>query len=125
VDKKISDCDWSYLKTLKTLKKPPESLPRLKDLLKYLAKPGLEEIWVLLDIKVHWLILIYSLKKNTIDNRKKLDDDPENLFNLIASTIRSVASSRPWNQRLVLGCWLVSQRFGMFPTVVLIQANTT
>lgn len=27
-------------------------MPRLADLLDYLAQPGLEEIWVLLDIKV-------------------------------------------------------------------------
>jgi phosphatidylglycerol phospholipase C len=27
-------------------------MPRLIDLLEYLAQPGLEEIWVLLDIKV-------------------------------------------------------------------------
>jgi phosphatidylglycerol phospholipase C len=27
-------------------------MPRLVDLLEYLAQPGLEEIWVLLDIKV-------------------------------------------------------------------------
>jgi hypothetical protein len=27
-------------------------MPRLADLLEYLAQPGLEDIWVLLDIKV-------------------------------------------------------------------------
>jgi hypothetical protein len=37
---------------MKTLKEPHESMPRLADLLEYLAQPGLEEIWVLLDIKV-------------------------------------------------------------------------
>jgi hypothetical protein len=28
-------------------------MPRLADLLEYLSQPGLEEIWVLLDIKVY------------------------------------------------------------------------
>jgi tubulin gamma/phosphatidylglycerol phospholipase C len=28
-------------------------MPRLVDLLEYLAQPGLEDIWVLLDIKVN------------------------------------------------------------------------
>lgn len=56
---KIADCDWSYLSGLKTLKAPHESLPRLVDLLAYLAEPGVEDIWLLLDIKVsesdcHW-----------------------------------------------------------------------
>jgi hypothetical protein len=27
-------------------------MPRLQDLLEYLARPGLEDVWVLLDIKV-------------------------------------------------------------------------
>lgn len=27
-------------------------MPRLVDLLRYLAEPGLEDVWVLLDIKV-------------------------------------------------------------------------
>jgi hypothetical protein len=29
-------------------------MPRLADLLEYLASPGLEDIWVLLDIKVSY-----------------------------------------------------------------------
>jgi phosphatidylglycerol phospholipase C len=49
---KIIDCDWSDIESLRTLQEPHESMPRLKDLLKYLSKPGLEDIWVLLDIKV-------------------------------------------------------------------------
>jgi hypothetical protein len=49
---KIIDCDWSSLKTLRTIKEPHEPMPRLKDLLEYLATPGLEDIWLLLDIKV-------------------------------------------------------------------------
>ena len=61
-------------------------MPRLFDLLKYLSTPGLEHIWVLLDIKIN--------------------NDPEKVMKLIASTISEVApNSRTWNQRLVLGCW--------------------
>ncbi|KAF2686994.1 tubulin-domain-containing protein [Lentithecium fluviatile CBS 122367] len=84
---KIIDCDYEFLSKMKTLKEPHESMPRLADLLEYLAQPGLEEIWVLLDIK--------------------LDNDPEDVMRLIASTIRSVAPSptRPWQSRVVLGCW--------------------
>ena len=52
VDKKISDCGWEYLSTLKTVKEPQQGLPRLRDLLTWLNKPGMESIWVLLDIKV-------------------------------------------------------------------------
>lgn len=50
---KIIDCDWSYLKTLRTLKAPQQAMPRLRDLLEYLTTPGLEDIWILLDIKVY------------------------------------------------------------------------
>lgn len=46
------DCDWEYLSTLRTLAEPHEPLPRLSDLLEYMAEPGNEHVWVLLDIKV-------------------------------------------------------------------------
>jgi hypothetical protein len=49
---KIIDCDYEFLSKLRTLKEPHEAMPRLIDLLEYLAQPGMEEIWVLLDIKV-------------------------------------------------------------------------
>lgn len=51
-EEKIIDCDYEFLSKLRTLKEPHEALPRLIDLLEYLAQPGLEDIWVLLDIKV-------------------------------------------------------------------------
>lgn len=51
-DKKVIDCDWSYISTLRTAQAPHEPMPRLKDLLEYLTTPGLEDIWILLDIKV-------------------------------------------------------------------------
>lgn len=49
---KLIDCDWSYVSTLKTLVEPQQQMPRLLDLLEYLARPENEEIWLLLDIKV-------------------------------------------------------------------------
>jgi hypothetical protein len=85
---KIIDCDWSYLQTLKTLKEPSESMPRLRDLLEYISSPGKEHIWVLLDIK--------------------LDVNDEDIMRLIASTLAEVKPSRPWKDRIVLGCWTVS-----------------
>ena len=65
-------------------------MPRLKDLLEYLASPGLEEIWVLLDIK--------------------LDNPIEEVFRLIAKTLDEVAPSpnRAWRDRVLMGCWGVS-----------------
>lgn len=48
----IANCDWDYLSSLRTVRAPHEPMPRLVDLLAYLAQPGLEEIWLLLDIKV-------------------------------------------------------------------------
>lgn len=52
IDRKIADCDWAYLRTLKTVRQPAQAMPRLADLLVWLARPGLEAVWVLLDIKV-------------------------------------------------------------------------
>ena len=86
-DEKVIDCDWDFIKTLRTLQEPREQMPRLKDLLEYLASPGVEDIWLLLDIK--------------------LDNDAESIMQLIAETIASVNPSKPWEQRIVLGCWAV------------------
>ncbi|KAI8943183.1 hypothetical protein NX059_001212 [Plenodomus lindquistii] len=102
-EEKIIDCDYEFLSGLRTLKAPHESLPRLADLLEYLAQPGLEEIWVMLDIK--------------------LDNDANDVMRLIAETIESVppSPSRPWHERIVLGCWaakylpLCSQYLPGFP----------
>ncbi len=52
IDKKIIDCDWDFLSQQQTLKEPHAPMPRLIDLLEYLASPGLENVWLLLDIKV-------------------------------------------------------------------------
>ncbi|KIW03511.1 hypothetical protein, variant [Verruconis gallopava] len=84
---KIIDCDWNFISKLRTTAEPPSPMPRLKDLLEYLASPGLENIWVLLDIK--------------------LDCDPTDVMRLIAATIASVPPSpkRPWKDRIVLGIW--------------------
>ncbi|KAL2131914.1 hypothetical protein VTI74DRAFT_4441 [Chaetomium olivicolor] len=84
---KIIDCDWSYLRTVKTIQEPHQRMPRLLDLLEWLTQPGLESMWVLLDIKT--------------------DDDPELLLPAIARTIASVPSvdGRPWSERIVLGAW--------------------
>jgi len=62
-------------------------MPRLKDLLEYLATPGLEDIWLMFDIK--------------------LDDDADDVIRLIAATLADVKPSTPWNQRILLGCWAV------------------
>ena len=106
-EEKIIDCDWSFLKTLRTIKEPHEPMPRLKDLLEYLATPGLEDIWLLLDIKVPWPALSEPLRKNRVDEWKKLDNAADDMMRLIASTIAEVKPSRPWNERVILGCWAV------------------
>ncbi|KAJ5688536.1 hypothetical protein N7462_002928 [Penicillium macrosclerotiorum] len=88
VRKKIIDCDWDYLKKLRTLQAPYEPMPRLLDVLEYLRQPGREHIWVLLDIK--------------------LDNDPATIMQKIAEVVESVpipAIGPDWHRRIVLGCW--------------------
>lgn len=84
-EEKIINCDWQYLKTLRTTRAPHEPMPCLQELLEYLATPGLENIWLLLDIKI--------------------DNNIDNIMRLIARTLANVSPSRPWSQRVVLGCW--------------------
>lgn len=52
VDKLVSECDWSYLQTLRTVQDPPEPMASLGDLLEFLAESGQEEMWLILDVKV-------------------------------------------------------------------------
>lgn len=89
VDKKINECEWSYVQTLRTLREPHSPMPRLTDLLELLASPGYEHLWILLDIK--------------------RDDDAEVLLRRIAETIAEVPcrAARDWRERIVVGCWNV------------------
>ena len=61
-------------------------MPRLADLLEYVAQPSQEHIWILLDIK--------------------LDNNADDVMRLIGETIRNAPQpTRPWNQRIVMGIW--------------------
>ncbi|KAH8671117.1 PLC-like phosphodiesterase [Xylariales sp. PMI_506] len=83
--KKVADCDWSYLSSLRTVREPKQPMARLVDLLEYFAQPELEDKWILLDIK--------------------RDDDATELLTRLAEAIASVPTSRPWQERIILGCW--------------------
>lgn len=52
VDKKLLDCEWKELEDVRTIREPHEPVPRLEDLIEYLAQPKQANIWLLLDIKV-------------------------------------------------------------------------
>lgn len=84
---KIIDKTWDEIEDLRTIVQPHVPMPRLRDLLEYLAQPGMEEVWILLDIK--------------------LDNDADDIMRLIAATIASVSPSpkRRWEERIVLGAW--------------------
>ena len=102
----VIDCDWEFLSKQRTLRAPHEPMPRLIDLLEYLAEPGKESIWLLLDIKVLYFCgpLTYIRAFLTL---LQLTNNAEDIMRLLASTIDSVPPSptAPWNQRIVLGCW--------------------
>ncbi|KAL4883582.1 PLC-like phosphodiesterase [Aspergillus karnatakaensis] len=84
--RKVADCTWEDLSKLRTVDQAKEPLPRLADLLLYLAEPQNEHMWILLDIKPH--------------------DDPELLCSGIANAVSSVPTTgRPWSERIVLAVW--------------------
>lgn len=87
VNRKIKDMTWDEVKHIQTLKEPHQTMPALKNLFEYLAQPGMEEIWLLLDIK--------------------LDNDADQIMRLISSTIASVPApeKKPWHERVLLGIW--------------------
>ncbi|KFA62393.1 hypothetical protein S40285_06239 [Stachybotrys chlorohalonatus IBT 40285] len=85
VDRKVNEVDWEFISGLKSVREPHLGLPRLLDLLQWLAQPGREKTWVLLDIK--------------------MDDKADDLMTALANTIVQVSAPVPWETRLVLGCW--------------------
>lgn len=88
MNKKLADCDWDYLSGLETVAEPKQPMARLADLLTYLARPGNEHVWVVLDIK--------------------RDDDADELLAATAATLGSATPSptgKPWEDRVVLGAW--------------------
>jgi glycerophosphoryl diester phosphodiesterase len=83
---KIIECDWEYLSTKRTIREPHVPMPRFQDLLEYVAQPGLEHVWLFLDIK--------------------LDNNADDVMRLIAKTLTAVHPGvRSWNNRVVLGIW--------------------
>lgn len=52
VKKNVADCDWEYLKTLRTTQAPHLPMPLFVDVLEYLRQPGREKIKAFIDIKV-------------------------------------------------------------------------
>ncbi|KAL1842662.1 hypothetical protein VTJ49DRAFT_4573 [Mycothermus thermophilus] len=88
LDKRVAGCDWVELQTLRTLRAPHEGMPRLADLLRWLAQPELDHIWILLDVKT--------------------DDDPEEMLTAVAATLDRVPpppGCGPWFARVAIGCW--------------------
>ena len=107
-EEKIIDCSWEYLSLQRTLKAPHEPMPRLKDLLEYLATPPRDHVWLLLDIKVCSDMIVQAIDADV----PKLDNDADDVMRLIAKTIEETNPSpnRPWRERILLGCWAVSAR---------------
>jgi glycerophosphoryl diester phosphodiesterase len=87
INKKIKDMYWDELKDVETIREPHQTMPKLKDVFEYLAQPGLEEVWLLLDIK--------------------LDNDADQIMRLIGSTIATVPApeKKAWHERVLLGIW--------------------
>lgn len=79
-------------------------MPTFEDLLRYLTEPGMEDIWILLDIKVGSRIRVTN---SLTDHLLQVDIDPTIIMALISKTISLVAplSHRPWNTRIILGVW--------------------
>jgi phosphatidylglycerol phospholipase C len=84
---KIKDLTWDEIKDLTTTAEPHEHMPRLQDLLDYLAEPELEDVWLFLDIK--------------------LDNDADQIMRLLGDLLYKTPSTtnRNWKDRVVLGIW--------------------
>ena len=110
-DEKIIDYGWEHLSKLRTIREPHEPMPRLKELLEYMATPGLEKTWLLLDIKVTAQTLAGARLRPL--THVQIDNDAEDVFRLVARTISEVPPPphTPWDKRIILGCWAVGSPF--------------
>lgn len=86
----VHDYDWRELAVLRTVRPPALPMPRLSDLLEFLATE--EETWVLLDIKV--------------------DDEARTMMDRLAATLAAAGRDGEgkgghsgWKERVLLGCW--------------------
>ncbi|KAJ6144119.1 hypothetical protein N7470_008014 [Penicillium chermesinum] len=84
IDKKVAECDWDYLKTLRTINAPHEPMPRLLDVLEYVRQPDREHLWVLLDIK-------------------QLANDPTTIMRRIAEALR-IGPRPQWTRLASANC---------------------
>ncbi|KGO76298.1 Glycerophosphoryl diester phosphodiesterase [Penicillium italicum] len=87
IKKKVIDCDWEYLKTLRTLQAPHEPMPREAVL------PNSD---------------IVFLKRLTFNSISQLANEPFDIMQRIAKTVESVpvpTGGPDWHRRIVLGCW--------------------
>ncbi|KAI0434358.1 PLC-like phosphodiesterase [Xylaria sp. FL1042] len=112
---KVRDLDWSEISKLRTLREPRQPMPRLIDLLEYLEQPGLENIGLMLDIKV--ILQPRSLPAPDVSRPKLLigffffffffqtHNDAEEIVKRTAEALSSVSSRRPWNTRVTPCCW--------------------
>lgn len=84
---KIIDRTWDEIKDLRTTAPPHVPMPRLEDLLDFLRRPGMEEIWLLVDIK--------------------LSNDAGTVMRLLGETMNRAKPphGKPWAERIVLGLW--------------------
>ena len=87
-DAQLRHLEWEEVQHARTIAPPHVPMPRLLDLLEYLAQPALADIWLLLDIK--------------------LDNDAETIMRLIGASLAAVPpgpSGKPWTDRVLLGVW--------------------
>ncbi|KAL8638302.1 MAG: hypothetical protein Q9228_004541 [Teloschistes exilis] len=101
---KIVERDWAYISEQRTIQAPHEPMPQLAELLEYLASPGNEHLWLLLDIKAKFFPLaahyfptysITNISFSTSYSRQFLSL-PNVSFNMLQKTLFA-----PWSSRFV------------------------
>ena len=87
----------------------------LAELLEFLAESGQEDMWLILDVKVQCRLCpapktgLLLAHPRAVSDCGQTDDDAEDLVTKTTETIASASEpTRPWDERVVLGCWNVS-----------------
>ncbi|OAA37924.1 PLC-like phosphodiesterase, TIM beta/alpha-barrel domain protein [Beauveria brongniartii RCEF 3172] len=85
VAKRIADCDWEYISTLRSVRPPHVEMPRLSDVLGLLTEECMQKTWCVLDIKI--------------------DDEADQLLSSMRNVLATTKGPVPWEHRILLGCW--------------------
>ncbi|GKT90757.1 glycerophosphoryl diester phosphodiesterase [Colletotrichum tofieldiae] len=110
VDKKINECDWAYLETLRTVREPGRSCRGWMICWRSWRRRGGEGGG--LGVVGYQESVVKGASADILS--EQTDDPPAELLGRVAEVLASTPGPVPWEKRIVFGCWNPNLSFNMF-----------